>query len=377
MAKELAKTLKVNVNGNNEEYNINAKTADVATKVANALEVKKIDVDDKTTTGELSFDGSGDSNELVIVPAAGGRFSGRITVPSFPESWSTDGETILNYKDITETVLKELKNNSVLYTWNGTTLSGGGSGTQIKSVSIITGAAGNVNSFAAENATSKQFSAFIYVADTGNIYFGTSDSSEVAGVTVSSETAINANQLTNARKFSVNLGTSDTVDFNGTADAALGVTGTLPFTKGGLGGDISNSSSQAAKTAEYYINGSIGESTAAVTDDTWMLFRHNSPSLTAGQYCRKKASALWTYLASKIRNTFGFNTNNILQPANGGTGVTSLDSMTAGSAKSLTVYTSTGSGATPQATYTARKVIMSTIPPTAADGSNGDIWIKY
>jgi hypothetical protein len=377
MAKELAKTLKVNVNGNNEEYNINAKTADVATKVANALEVKKIDVDDKTTTGELSFDGSGDSNELVIVPAAGGRFSGRITVPSFPDNWSTDGETILNYRDITETVLKELKNNSVLYTWNGTTLSGGGSGTQIKSVSIITGAAGNVNSFAAENATSKQFSAFIYVADTGNIYFGTSDSSEVAGVTVSSETAINANQLTNARKFSVNLGTSDTVDFNGTADAALGVTGTLPFTKGGLGGDISNSSSQAAKTAEYYINGSIGESTAAVTDDTWMLFRHNSPSLTAGQYCRKKASALWTYLASKIRNTFGFNTNNILQPANGGTGVTSLDSMTAGSAKSLTVYTSTGSGATPQATYTARKVIMSTIPPTAADGSNGDIWIKY
>jgi hypothetical protein len=223
MAKELEKTLKVN----GEEYNINAKQAE---KVEKALKLKKNLL---TTISEDTFDGTAEK-VIDYVSAEGGAFRGAIRVPN-NENANIDNKAVLNYYDLKNSVLKELKNNSVLYTWNGKTLAGGGEGDLIKSVSIITGDTGDVNSFAAKNFTTKQFSAYIYIGDTGSIYFGTSDSSDVAGVTVSAENAINANQLTEARELSVNLESDSAANFDGTEDVAIGVSGTLPVSKGGTG----------------------------------------------------------------------------------------------------------------------------------------------
>lgn len=222
VVRELDKTLIVD----GQEYNVNAVKAD---KVANALTLKNNLLD---TINEDTFDGN---TEKVIdyVSAEGGTFRGTIRVPN-NENVNIDDKAVLNYHDLKESVLKELINNSVLYSWNGDTLAGGEGGL-IKSVSIITGDAGNVHSFAAKNFTEKRFSAYIYIGDNGNIYFGTSDSVEVAGVTVSAETAINANQLTEAREFSVNLASDSTASFDGTEDVTIGVSGTLPVGKGGTG----------------------------------------------------------------------------------------------------------------------------------------------
>ena len=131
------------------------------------------------------------------------------------------------------------------------------------------------------------------------------------------------------------------------------------------------------KAAEYNICGTPAEDTNSVTDASQIIVKHSTPSATNGVFRYKKASDLWTYIASKIRSTFGFSNSAVLSAANGGTGATNLQQVTVGSASNITVYTSTGSGATPAATYTTRKVIMSTAKPTAADGNNGDIWIKY
>jgi hypothetical protein len=233
------------------------------------------------------------------------------------------------------------------------------------------------------NYLNKYISAYLYICtDTANIYYGSKDSIEAKKLATKAENAENASKLNVSRTILTNLGSTTAAAFNGTTNVEPGIKGILPLANGGLGGDISNASSQAAKTAEYYINGSIGENTSSVTDDTWMLFRQNSPTLAAGQYCRKKASKLWDYLVGKIRSTFGFNyfnSTNVLSPTNGGTGATDLQNVHVGSAENITVYTSTGNGATPQNTHKARKIIISNAAPKPADcsGRDGDIWIKY
>lgn len=369
MAKELDNVIKVG----NDFYEV---TATKANRVANSLKINKVTFSGETaTTPVVEFYGN-EAKTVEIVPTTGGKFKGPIRVPDANvvqdgvSNTKANGEffddAVLNYKDIKSKVLSNLLNASVLYNWNGTELNPMIE-KAIAGISIITGAEASLlgtNGFAQKNNTSKQISAYLFVCtDTNNIYFGTSDSNTATRL------ANKATELDLATPISlrVNLESNKAADFDGSKNVTLGITGKLPLANGGLGGDISSTSSQTAKTAEYYINGSIGENTSSVTDDTWMLFRQNTPSLTAGQYCRKKASALLTYIANKLGFTTS-DTSKILSVANGGTGQSSLTKVTVGNASKLN-----GQGAS----YYQKNITISTSIPTDAQGTNGDIWIVY
>jgi hypothetical protein len=187
MAKELENILEIN----GEEYNISAVQAD---KVANALRIKKHLL---TTTNEETFDGSTPDQELDIVPAGGGRFTGKIRVPANENALTT--EDVLNYGDLKNRVITELEKNTVLCEWNGEKLIIGGDEESIKSICIITGRDSSVNELAHYVYANKPVSAYIYVdSELGTIYFGTCDSETVTAVKVSAENAINAENAKNA-----------------------------------------------------------------------------------------------------------------------------------------------------------------------------------
>lgn len=303
-ALELDKTLVVD----GTTYNINAFQAD---KVANKLTIKKNLL---TTVNEAEFDGSVAGVEIDYVPATGGKFAGNIRVPNNTDA-SFNKEAVLNYNDLKNSVLKELLNNSVLYEWTGEDLIRGGDGNSIKSISIVTGTAGDVNSFVKSNFVSKQFSAFIYVADDGSIFFGTSESDKVVPVSISADTANNANKLTTSRKIGVDLSSSSTANFDGSADITTGVNGTLPIAKGGTG-------ATTAETART----NLGLASVA-------------------------ASGSYNDLADKPNyagsSTPGGAATKALQDGNGNT-ITS---------------------------YYQKKITISSSAPSG--GANGDIWIKY
>ena len=263
-----------------QTYNINAVNAtraDEADKVTHVLTLKKYDLSDtdyNSASTLKSFDGQANT-EVTIVPAAGGRFKGRITVPSNKSTWKTDGETILNYNDIMDDVLPafadkvytKLKSNTVLSEWTGEELVKYDQDDDTKNVGIIVGNNTDVNSFAKANCSDKYYTAFIYIADdTGNIYFGTIDSEDVNGVSINAENANTANTLFEAQTFKVNLNSGDSeVSFNGSEGVNLNVTGVLPTSKGGTGESdlskvkdgganiITDSKSGAAVTAEDFI----------------------------------------------------------------------------------------------------------------------------
>jgi hypothetical protein len=335
--KELNKTLAIN----GDTYNINAVKAD---KVENTLVIKQIGVD---IDSEIQFDGSTAGSISIVSAEDGGRFKKTIHVPASSNAEFVNDE-VLNYGDLTGVVLKELKNNSVLYEWDGSELQAGTEGNMTKSVSIITGAAGDVNSFAAENYESKHFSAYIYVADDGNIYFGTSDSDKVAEVKVSADTANRANQLTTARVLSVDLASSESAEFDGTADAVIGVDGILPEANGGTGVDSLSKATvgkanQLAKSCGFITN--LGTTNAASSD-----------------------------LANGAMVTSGI--AGVLQPLHGGTGTTDLSVVTVGTAtkaNSVLITRSSNNGATLSKTY--NNITISQDSPSG--GENGDIWIKY
>ena len=104
---------------------------------------------------------------------------------------------------------------------------------------------------------------------------------------------------------------------------------TAPVNKGGTG-------ATTPKGAEYNISGSIGESTAAIVDDTALVMKYGTPSASNGVFRHFKASLLWTWIASKIRSVFGFSSSNVLPVANGGTGNTTGKAAAAGAADKLT-----------------------------------------
>lgn len=330
MAKELEKTLLVE----DEEYNINAVEA---SKVEHSLKLKKNLL---TTISEDSFDGQ-EEKIIDYVPASGGKFTGKIRVPTNTDNLTT--EDVLNYGDLSERVLKELKNNSVLYEWTGTNLVGGGEGTDtIKSICIITGTEADVNNLAAYIYANKPFAAYVYIAETGSIYFGTCDSDTVTIVKVKADHAVTAERLVTARNFSVSLNSSDTVDFDGTNNAALGVSGTLPIDKGGTGAsDLDSVTVGKAKSAENL----------AGYDDS-------------GNY--REISAAAAYVKFEQANS----TNRVVSEITSGTRIVPK-------ASNITTHTSAGNGATVYASYTNARVILSTAEPTSSDGANGDIWIKY
>lgn len=201
MVKELARTIKIN--NSDEEYNVNAVTAETAGKVDNSFTISKTNLDGSIAASKLaSFDGS-TSCDVTVVPASGGRFTGRVNIDSYTNS-TMDPYALLNSGDIKKYIVDELQSNSVLYSWDGTILLGGGHGASIQSVSIITGADEHKDELARYIYENKNVAAYIYIStddeNAGRIYFGTADSENVACVSVSAENALSAVDAENAKK---------------------------------------------------------------------------------------------------------------------------------------------------------------------------------
>ena len=327
----LTKTLQIN----NATYNI---TATLADQVQNALAINCVE---GANTRTITFDGS-EAGEVSVVSAThGGRFDNTIYVPNASEF--TD-ESVINYNDITNVILKELQNNSILYSWDGAKLAIAKTGDSLNSVSIVTGTATNVDSFARENFRTKQFSTYIYLADDGSIYFGTEASDSTAKVQITAGTAEQANMLSTRQRFSVNLESTNDAYFDGSAPVALGVIGTLPESKGGTG---------KTKLAD-------------VTVGTATKLQYNQQIMVS--LGDKDKAASFNGTGPAIPGVTG-----ILSTANGGTGTDNLNSVTVGKANALRITRSSNNGASISQAY--NNITIS--PDLPSGGSNGDIWIKY
>jgi hypothetical protein len=316
--------------------------ADSADKIKYALTIKASNLNDMH---EDTFDGSTADKEIHFVPATGGTFEGDILVPHNKAS-VFDKKAVLNYGDLTDVVLKELKNNSILYEWNGDTLTEGITpDNAFKSVGVITGSADNVDTFAATNSESKQFSAFIYVADDGRIYFGTSESSTAMAVTVGADTATNADKLSNKRIFSVSLDSGSTTEsFDGTEDVKLGVSGILPVTKGGTGQtNLANVSVGSATNASNLVSSTITHTADSIASNFNELF--NKAATNTEDITSIRTGTITVAKAAKAtQDSDGKQINkNYYQCKANTSGV-----------NTITISASAPSG-----------------------GSNGDIWIKY
>lgn len=133
----------------------------------------------------------------------------------------------------------------------------------------------------------------------GNVE-NTTDSTKTVASAVSADTAA---QLTTARTIQTNLASTEAVAFNGTADIAVGVTGVLPVANGGTGATSLSSIT-------------VGKAASASTLTTARTVRTNLASTTAASF---NGSA---NITPGVTGT--------LPVANGGTGATSLASITVG-----------------------------------------------
>lgn len=321
MAKELEKSILVD----GEEYNVNAVQAD---KLTHKLVVNQVGFSGKTLDKPLvTFDGSGEEDtSFEIVPTTGGKFKGHLRVPDAADTYNNVSnysdanedfvdDAVLNYKDIKNSVLTRLINNSVLYKWNGSTLNPV-IDTSIAGVSLIAGIESQIQAFAKRNyeAVNKKLSAYLYICtDSKNLYFGTAEDNvamRLASITDS------ANVLSTPHTFSVNLADENMATFDGSSDVSLGVNGTLPISKGGTN---AVDATAARKNLEITPE-NIGAAAASHT--------HNyAGSSTAGGAA-----------SSALKATADANGNNI-------------------------------------ANYYQKKITISSSAPSG--GYNGDIWIKY
>lgn len=388
MAKELKNTLVIS----GEEYNINAKKAeeakeashavetdhaveadhanasDIATeaetanKLAKTLKITKVNLGN---TVDVDFNGESDKT-IKIVPADGGRFTGRITTATDKVSRdiiARDPETVLNSAHIKTYIVDELIRKSVKCSWNGSELvaeATDASNASIPSICIVTGDSTAANGFALynnqnyinrnEEGRPPFLSAFIYVStddgNNGNIYFGTCDSDHVAGVQVSADKANyavssgTAEQLAQSSKFVVNLSddfADKETEFNGTQDdVVLGIRGTLSPAHGGTGQtDLANVT--------------VGK--AAVLSGVDPL--NNLREISAAEVYDKFANA----------DGVARNMKELLD------GVKGLPK--------INTYMSFNTGSNPVLYSVKTSVILSTNAPHETDGINGDIWIQY
>ena len=256
---ELDKTIVVD----EQVYNINAVRADT---VGHTLSITTTDTDEngRQTIREIDFNGSADDTISVVSAEHGGRFNGPVLVPNNNDE-QFNSEAVLNYNDIKNVVLKELANNSILYEYVNGALVSGGVENQIKSICVITGSNADVVRFAEENYRSKQFSAYIYIAEDGNIYFGVADLATPVMVKVSAETALtavtadSAKRLAHANRFITDLASAEGAEFDGTNDATLGITGVLPLNRGGTGAVTPEEAKQNLGLASVATSGSYND----------------------------------------------------------------------------------------------------------------------
>lgn len=101
-------------------------------------------------------------------------------------------------------------------------------------------------------------------------------------------------------------------------DAKVGDAIDLPLavSKGGTG-------AVTAKAAQYNLLNNIGETAAASAyDTTKFAFKTDEASSANGVLRTITGLKVWTYIADKIRSTFGFSSSNVLPISHGGTGAT-------------------------------------------------------
>lgn len=337
--RELEKTLVVNDN----IYNINAVEADHSAESDHTLEAdhsleadhavnadKAVKVNKKltinkvghTSTTEVSFDGSADRT-VNIVPAEGGKFTGRIAVPSVSDSTlKANGETVINYNDMVTRVVNKLINTSTMATWDATAkkLIFINDSTAVNGLCVVKGLDSTLVSFSKANASSKWLPDYLFICtDSGNIYLGSETSSDVLrlaatvakldticsittnlasskpakfdgtnssispGVTgilpvanggtgknnLDNVTVGKANQLVSSPTVQVNLSSESAPGFNGTANIAPGVTGTLPVKHGGTGNtDLSKITVGKATNADNATNATNASNATNATNAT-------------------------------------------------------------------------------------------------------------
>ena len=239
---QLEKTLMVD----GQTYDINAVQAD---KVANPLTIYKSNLNKKATK-LVEFDG-GAAKSIDIVPASGGSFAGRITVPPVSDATlKSDGDTVLNYNDIVNKVVDNLLNTSAMATWEGNQLSfTDPNKASVYGICVIKGLEEYLVEFAStnklnyENATSENppkleprwIPNYLYICtDTGNIYLGSCNTTDVTALAKDKNLQIeptsvdiggnrwilaepNENPLNYGKyeKYGINMHNSDIINVNG------------------------------------------------------------------------------------------------------------------------------------------------------------------
>lgn len=188
-----------------------AAIADKAKQVENSLTITESHTNGATT--DVKFNGSASKN-VSIVPASGGKFTGRVTVPNVESNISLKdlSETVLNYSDIkskmtadfTTELTTQLTNTSLVYKWKNSVLSPALANTNLAGISLIEGLEEDVNKFANKNynnclsnATNDPsnpdkiwLASYLYLCtDSKNIYYGTSDLSYAVHIAKNATTA--------------------------------------------------------------------------------------------------------------------------------------------------------------------------------------------
>lgn len=111
--------------------------------------------------------------------------------------------------------------------------------------------------------------------------------------TTISGNAGSATKLATARTIQTNLESTSSASFDGTANITPGITGTLPISNGGTG------QTTAKAAANSFIN-ALETGSATPQDEDYYVSQYVGGGTTNTTYIRRKMSALWNYIKSKL-----------------------------------------------------------------------------